>query len=64
MELDVKVSLKKAYGREMYAPENETAQLFCDLVGAKNLTIDQLRIIRKLGFKVEAVTPDLAGLDE
>ena len=65
MDLEVKVSLKKAYGREMYAPACPVAELFCQLVSAKNLTIEQLRIIRKLGFKVSAVAPDLgADLDE
>lgn len=54
--MEVKVSPKKAYGREMYNPENETAKLFCELVGQINLTFEQLQTIKKLGFKVIPVS--------
>ena len=59
--LEVKVSEKKAYGRKMYAPENNVAQLFCDLVAQGNLTLEQLQIIKKLGFSVVPVS-DLDGI--
>lgn len=63
-DMTVKVSPKKAYGREMLSPENETARLFCELVGQQNLTIEQLRTIRKLGFKIVSITPSLEGLED
>lgn len=56
MDNEVKVSPKKAYGREMFNPENDTARLFCELVDQSNLTLEQLQVIKKLGFKVIPVS--------
>lgn len=64
MDIEVKVSLKKAYGREMFNPENETARLLCELVGQSNLTFEQLQTIKKLGFKIVPVSPSLEGLTD
>lgn len=54
--MEVHVSPKTAYGREMFAPENETAKLFCELIGQSNLTLEQLKTIKKLGYKVVPVS--------
>lgn len=62
MDINIKVTHKKAYGREMFEPENKVAELVCELVGQSNLTIEQLKILKKLGFKVEAVVPKIEGL--
>lgn len=61
MNIDIKVSPKKAYGREMFQPENETAKLLCELVGQANLTFEQLQTAKKLGFKIIPVS-QLEGL--
>ena len=60
---EILVSRKSAYSREMYAPECDVSRLFCELAGSKNLTMDQLRIIRKLGFKVTLAQLEIKGLD-
>jgi hypothetical protein len=50
----VTVSKKSAFGREMYQAMDDTALLFVELVGQKNnLTLEQLKIIKKLGFEVK-----------
>jgi hypothetical protein len=60
----VLVAYKKAYGREVFSPENDTARLIAELVGWKNLTIEHLKICRKLGFHVESVAPKIEGLED
>jgi hypothetical protein len=62
-DMTVIVQTKKAYGREMLEPKNETARLFCELLQVKNLTLDNLRIIKRLGFQVAATNP-LEGLED
>ncbi len=57
------VSRKFAYGRDnLLAPENDTARLFCELLKQQNLTLDQIRLIRKLGFTVELAPAELDPL--
>jgi hypothetical protein len=63
-DMTVAVSPKKAYGRDMLNPENETARLFCELLDAKNLTVEQCQIIKRLGFKIVPVAPGLEGLTD
>lgn len=60
----VLVREKKAYGRQMWQPLNETARLLCELGGWKNLTIEQLKIARKLGFEIERENPGIEGLED
>jgi len=44
---------KSAFGRPMYFCANETAEIFAELVEQKNnLTLEQLKIIKRLGFEV------------
>jgi hypothetical protein len=58
----VKVNRKELFGREMFEPENKTAELFCEFCGRLNLTLEQLKILTKLGFKIQQVVPKIEGL--
>tara|TARA_B100000073_G_C23288732_1_gene393638 strand:+ start:31 stop:222 length:192 start_codon:yes stop_codon:yes gene_type:complete len=50
----VLVDVRKEYGIERAYPANEMARLFSYLTRSKTLSREQLQIISKLGFKVEA----------
>lgn len=56
----VKVRAQTKYGRKMFYPANEEAELFCQLTktgkadGAKCLVDWQIDIIKQLGHEVEA----------
>ena len=48
----LEVSPLRSYGRIEYRPESETARLFCELLGQKNLTQGNIAVIKRLGLKV------------
>lgn len=60
----VLVSQRSAYGRKMWVPRNDLARLFCEFAKQQNLTLDQLKIIKKLGFKVALDQTKIDGLDD
>jgi hypothetical protein len=52
------VKLKTVYGNEMVYPACDTSRKFAELLGTKTITPQALKIIRELGYKVEAVLPE------
>jgi hypothetical protein len=55
MEKLIKVTIKTVYGKETIYPKNEEAKTFCELIGQKSLTRDNIKLIKKLGYNVEVV---------
>jgi len=54
------VTPKSAFGREMYQVEDDIGQIFAELVGQKgNLTLEQLKLIKRLGYEVKIKQPDI-----
>lgn len=56
------VAEQKVYNRRVFKPLNETAKLFAELVGQKNLTPENLVVIHRLGYQIEAEAPKLADI--
>jgi hypothetical protein len=54
MTTDCAVTVKTNYGNEQIYPANETAILFCQLLGQRTLTRRNIDYIKRLGFKVTA----------
>ena len=50
----VLVDVRKEYGEERAYPANQIAEMFCKLIGTKTLSRQRLRIIKDLGYAVEA----------
>jgi hypothetical protein len=51
----VEVYVKNIYGRDAIYPANETAMNLCLLAGQKTLTPREIKLIRRLGYKVVQV---------
>jgi hypothetical protein len=54
-EMLVQFRVKSNYGNELNYPANETAKLFCQLVGRTTLMARDLDTIKLLGYKTERV---------
>jgi hypothetical protein len=57
--MTIQVFIKDVYVQEMIYPSCEKAKLFAAIAGTKTLTRDTLTLIKKLGYEVERVTPDV-----
>ncbi len=57
----ITIAPKHVYGKVHYYPACAKAELFCKLLGTKTLTIENLRVIRELGFthEIKPVTINL-----
>lgn len=53
----VEIEIRKVYGVDKFYPANDKAKLFADLVGHKTLSREDIVLISKLGFDVQAVLP-------
>ena len=51
----VKVDVREVYGNTYYHPLNESAKLFARIAGTKTIVAGHMKLIRSLGFKIEAV---------
>lgn len=60
--MEIQVSVRNVYGRELIYPENDAARLLCQLVGTKTLSRDQLRLARELGHEIVPVLGSAADL--
>ena len=56
----VKVEIKNVYGREQIYPRNAWAEIFAEMVGQKTLTRANIAHIKRLGFQVEVVVPEVS----
>ena len=56
----ITVRIKQVYGKTMYYPVCEPAQLFAKLVGQETLTPRDLRLIEGLGYKLDVEQQELA----
>jgi hypothetical protein len=53
---NVKVSGRVVYGKERFYPENEKAKLFAELMKVKSFWRADLKLMQRLGHRVEIVT--------
>lgn len=51
----LKIKIKSVYGNELIYPANETADLFCKLLGKKTFNQRDLEAIKALGYTIEQV---------
>lgn len=51
--MNIIVSVKNVYGRETIYPECAKAKTFARLIRQKTLTVDDVREIKSLGYKIE-----------
>lgn len=58
--MELLVDVKSNYGVKMIYPINETAKLFADLIGQKTLTVENIALIKKLGYTVTVKQTELS----
>ena len=58
-EMKLEIETKNVYGNDLIYPKNETAQKFAVLLKKKTLTIEELKLIKELGFSINQVTKGL-----
>lgn len=56
MEQVIKVMVVSVLGFTKYKPIDANAKLFVSLLRSKHLTLNDIEIIKKLGFKVEVAS--------
>lgn len=49
----IKVSVREYFGRITVRPECPASRLFAELLGQKNLTQENIEVIRRLGYRIE-----------
>jgi len=49
---DFIVEAVQVYGKELYYPANDRAELFLQLTGKKTYSKDELKILQKVGYNV------------
>lgn len=52
---EITIEIKDVYGKQMFYPRCEAAEVFADLAGTKSLTEGAIRQIIKLGYKINTV---------
>tara|TARA_R100001530_G_scaffold1623_1_gene2913 strand:- start:1311 stop:1490 length:180 start_codon:yes stop_codon:yes gene_type:complete len=57
--MKLEIETKNVYGNDLIYPKNETAQKFAVLLKKKTLTIEELKLIKELGFSINQVTKGL-----
>lgn len=57
--MQIKVELFQAWGMDLYRPRCEASKIFAKLVGRDNLTTANLRLIKDLGYSIEAVAKEV-----
>lgn len=55
--MKIQVQVKNVYGKETIYPICPIALNFARLVGQKTLTRDNIKIIKDMGYEIEAVHP-------
>lgn len=63
MEDLIVMEARTSYGNERLYPANRMAERFAELLEAKTLTRDQLKILREAGFRVDIRAPAPAQLE-
>lgn len=58
MEMKIQVQVKSSYGNMLVYPVCDTAKMFTKLTGNKTLRLEDIEIIKKLGFSIEQVQPE------
>lgn len=62
METLVQVEVRNVYGVTRYYPANMIADVLAQLIGQKTFSEAHLSLIRRLGYRVEAVHPTLPAI--
>lgn len=51
----LKVRVKGPFGRELIYPDCDLSRLFCELLGQKTLTREDIDVIKRLGYEFIAI---------
>lgn len=54
---EITIKSKDVYGRTLYYPACEKAQLFAQLIGKKTLTPETIEIVEELGYTINIQQP-------
>jgi len=60
--MTIEVSFRKAYGKEIYRPENDVARAIVKLKKNPSFNREQLQALREVGFLVKIVVSGEAKL--
>jgi len=55
--MELTIEAKDVYGRTLYYPACEKAQLFAKLIDKKTLTPETIEIVKKLGYNINMKQP-------
>jgi len=55
--MEITIEAKDVYGRTLYYPACEKAQLFAKLIDKKTLTPETIEIVKKLGYTINMKQP-------
>ena len=55
--MKLKLTQKTSYGVERFYPECDISRSMASLMGQSTFTRDQLKVMKKMGFELENVTP-------
>lgn len=61
--MEIKISVKNVYGRELVYPVCDTAKLLAQLTGRQTFRLGDLGVIRKLGYTVNQVPDTIINQD-
>lgn len=53
--MKIQIMIKTVYGVDKFYPADELAYKFANLIGAKTFNINQLKIIKSMGYEIEEV---------
>lgn len=53
--MQIEIEIKNVYGKINIYPINAEAKVFAELLGQKTLTMDNLALIKLLGYKVKKI---------
>jgi hypothetical protein len=59
--MKIQVTAKSVYGKILFYPVCENAKIFCRLAGRDTITRGMALDIKKLGYTIEAVAPELGA---
>lgn len=59
-QMKIIIEQKQVYGKTLFYPVCETAQIFSDLTRTKTLDRSQLQKIKSLGYSIELKQPEVS----
>lgn len=59
MKQIVELQIRNKYGRDLIYPVSPNAHVLAEMVGKKTFSMPDVKLIEKLGFKIEWVPPSV-----